>query len=213
MEGGSAGAAHLPPTPHPSSGQAADSRADAVKVPTPRAAADRAESLVGSLRRLHGLVRAVNEDLDLDRTLAAVCLGLVEGLGFGVAVINLVRSDGDLEVVACEGDDDARAAMLGQSAPRATWDVWMAQCDEVGSLLIDYRHVSGRTTSRRGSRTSRPPPSRVRGTPEDALLAPLRTGARACWASSASTCPQKAAARTRAARGCSRCTPPMPASR
>ncbi len=119
-------------------------------VPPPRPTADRAGSWAASLRRLHALVRSNNEDLDLDRTLAAVCLGLLEGLGFGVAVINLVVPDGDPVVVACEGDDDARAALLGRSAPREMWDEWMAQCDEVGSLLVTTATPSGATTCRRG---------------------------------------------------------------
>ena len=145
-----------------------------MKVPPPPAA-DRAVSLVGSLRRLHGLVRSINEDLDLDRTLSAVCLGLVEGLGFGVAVINLVMPDGDLEVVTCEGDDDARAALLGQSAPRAMWDEWMAQCDEVGSLLVDYRHVEWDDDVPTWVPDVAPSAEVDAWHPEDALLAPLRT--------------------------------------
>ena len=146
-----------------------------MSVPPSPAAADRADSLVGSLRRLHGLVRSINEDLDLDRTLSAVCLGLVEGLGFGVAVINLVMPHGDLEVVACEGDDDARAALLGQSAPRAMWDEWMAQCDEVGSLLVDYRHVDWDDAVPTWVPDVAPTAEVGAWHPEDALLAPLRT--------------------------------------
>ena len=138
-------------------------------------AADQAEAWAASLRRLHSLVRSINEDLDLDRTLAAVCLGLVEGLGFGVAVINLVLPDGDLQVVACEGDDDARAALLGQSAPRAMWDVWMAQCEQVGSLLVDYRHVDWDDEVPSWVPDLAPSADAGAWHPEDALLAPLRT--------------------------------------
>lgn len=140
-----------------------------------RSPAERADSLIASLRRLHGLVRSINADLDLDRTLENVCVGLVEGLGFGVAVINLVMPGGDLEVVACAGDDDARQALLGQSAPRAMWDAWLAQCEEVGNLLVDYRHVDWDDDV--PTWVPDVEPSSVVGAwhPEDALLAPLRT--------------------------------------
>ena len=144
-------------------------------MPPPPVAADRAESWAASLRRLHGLVRSINEDLDLERTLATVCLGLVEGLGFGVAVINLVVPGGDLEVVACEGDDAARAALMGQSASRAMWDVWMAQCDEVGSLLVDYSHVEWDDDVPTWVPDVAPSGEVGAWHPEDALLAPLRT--------------------------------------
>jgi diguanylate cyclase (GGDEF)-like protein/PAS domain S-box-containing protein len=146
-----------------------------VTVPPPRSAADHAESWAASLRRLHALVRSVNADLDLGRTLTAVCHGLVEGLGFGVAVVNLVLPSGDLEVVACEGDDGACAALLGQRGSRGMWDDWMAQCDEVGSLLVDYRHVEWTDDVPTWVPDIAPLSAVGAWHPEDALLAPLRT--------------------------------------
>ena len=151
--------------------------ADTPQVPTAVLSADRAEARAGSLRRLHGLVRAVNADLDLDRTLQAVCLGLVEGLGFGVAVVNLVLANGDLEVVACEGDPGARAALLGTRASRRFWDDLLAECEPVGEVLVDYRHTAWEDEA-----TTWVPDLVASGDvgawhPEDALLAPLRTPA------------------------------------
>ena len=135
---------------------------------------ERDEARAASLRRLHGLVRSVNGDLDLDRTLDAVCRGLVEGLGFGVAVVNLVMADGALEVVACAGTE-ASAALLGQRAAREVWDVWIGACDPVGDLLVDYRH----SPFDDGVPTWVPdlPASDREGAwdPQDALLAPLQT--------------------------------------
>ena len=134
----------------------------------------RGVSRAASLRRLHGLVRSVNGDLDLDRTLTAVCRGVVEGLGFRVAVVNLVLPGGDLEVVACEGDEDARAALLGQRGSRRTWERCMAGCEQVGDLLVDYRAAEVDEVP-----TWIPdlPASDVEGAwqADDALLAPLRT--------------------------------------
>jgi diguanylate cyclase (GGDEF)-like protein/PAS domain S-box-containing protein len=133
-----------------------------------------------ALRRLHGLVRGINDDLDLERTLQAVTNAVVEGLGFEVTVINLVQPDGDFRVVAVAGPEDARATLLGKRGKRAEWDRWMSLCTPVGQLLVDYRRVD----DDEGQDMSLPP-AWVPDTPisedEDAwhpldsVLAPLRT--------------------------------------
>ena len=92
----------------------------------------------GSLRRLHGLVSTINRDLDLDTTLRAVAQGVIDGLGFRVAVVNLVADGGDLAVVAVAGPEAAREALLGTSGSRAGWDAYLAGCEPVGALLVDY---------------------------------------------------------------------------
>jgi diguanylate cyclase (GGDEF)-like protein/PAS domain S-box-containing protein len=94
-----------------------------------------------SLRRLHALVRSMNEDLDLERTLDAVCRGIVDGLGFGVAAVILVQPDGDLQVVAVAGSDGARATLLGQRSTRQDWDHRLSFCQPAGALLVDYRRA------------------------------------------------------------------------
>ena len=134
-----------------------------------------------ALRRLHGLVQGINDDLDLERTLQAVTNGVVEGLGFEVTVINLVQPDGDFRVVAVAGPEDARATLLGKRGKRAEWDRWMSLCSPVGQLLVDYRRVDDDDEDQDASL----PPAWVPDTPisedEDAwhpldsVLAPLRT--------------------------------------
>jgi diguanylate cyclase (GGDEF)-like protein/PAS domain S-box-containing protein len=128
------------------------------------------------LRRLHALVRGINGDLDLARTLESVTHGIVEGLGFQVAVINLVQPDGDFLVVNVAGSEEARAALLGGRGKRADWDRWLGLCTPVGSLLVDYRRLADD-----GSEV----PTWVPDTPVsddedawhplDAVIAPLRT--------------------------------------
>ena len=93
------------------------------------------------LRKLHALVRGINGDLDLDRTLEAVTHGTVEGLGFQVAVVNLVQPDGDFLVVNVAGSDEARAALLGRRGDRLEWDRWLSLCTPVGAVLVDYRRI------------------------------------------------------------------------
>ncbi len=119
------------------SGPAPDDRWGPVALPSHTV--ERPEPGVAALRRLHVLSQGVSGDLDLDRTLRSICRGVVDGLGFGVAVVNLVLPDGDLEVVACAGDEDAAAALLGQRGKRADWDEYLAACRPAGELLFDYR--------------------------------------------------------------------------
>jgi diguanylate cyclase (GGDEF)-like protein/PAS domain S-box-containing protein len=128
-----------------------------------------------SLRRLHDLVRTINGDLDLDRTLEAVTNGIVEGLGFQVTVVNLVQPDGDFRVVAVAGSDEARETLLGQRGPREQWEHYMSLCDPLGALLIDYRRVVDD-----GAVPTWVPDTPISDDedawhPLDALLAPLRT--------------------------------------
>ena len=115
--------------------EAGCSRAEDRRVSVP---VQRAPSLAG----LHALIGTINADLDLGRTLDAVCAGVVEGLGFEVAVVNLLRPDGDYDVVAVEGSAQAREALLGQRGSGAEWDAWTAVCTPVGKLLVDYRRVA-----------------------------------------------------------------------
>ena len=140
------------------------------------APADERDAQNASFRRLHGLVRIINGDLDLERTLEAVTNGIVEALGFQVTVINLVQPDGDFLVVAVAGSEEARQALLGQRGQRAQWDRWMSLCTPVGELLVDYRRLADDDSE---------VPTWVPDTPIsddedawhplDAVIAPLRT--------------------------------------
>jgi diguanylate cyclase (GGDEF)-like protein/PAS domain S-box-containing protein len=141
-------------------------------------AGDRATTEVAyaeSLRRLHALVRSMNGDLDLGRTLEAVTAGVVDEMGFAVTVVNLVQPDGDFEVVAVAGPEDARATLLGKRGSGEEWARWLAECTPVGSVLVDYRHVADVS-----SVPTWVPDAPVRDDegawhPLDAVVAPLRT--------------------------------------
>ncbi|HSA50979.1 MAG TPA: sensor domain-containing diguanylate cyclase, partial [Yinghuangia sp.] len=51
---------------------------------------------LATLRLLYRVVADLNATRDLHDTLQAVADGVVAGLGFGAAAVNLVRDDGDL---------------------------------------------------------------------------------------------------------------------
>jgi diguanylate cyclase (GGDEF)-like protein len=89
---------------------------------------------VAAFRALHTVTRRVHASLDLTATLDAVATGVIEATGFGVVVVNLARADGDFEVVSVEGDDNARAALLGSVEPAARWQGLMDQSRRWGEL-------------------------------------------------------------------------------
>ena len=133
-------------------------------------------SRTASLERLHGLIRSINRDLDLGRTLQSVCQGLVDGLGFEVALINLVMPGGELEVVAGAGTAGATEALLGTSAPRKVWDDTLRLCQPVGELLVDYLHLLPKVGTVPTWIPDTPVPDNDEAWhPLDELLAPLRT--------------------------------------
>ncbi|MBA3233931.1 MAG: diguanylate cyclase [Propionibacteriales bacterium] len=89
---------------------------------------------LSTLRDLQRLILRVNAGPDLDTTLKAVVDGVVEGLGFGVAVVNLVRDDDTVEVVAVAGSDDATRALLGGVGTVNDWHQALAVADEHGGV-------------------------------------------------------------------------------
>lgn len=98
-------------------------------VPLPSHTVERSEPSAASLRRLVVLSRGVSGDLDLDRTLSSICRGVVEGLGFGVAVVNLVLPDGGLLVDyrLLDHDDTVpvwlpQGPLPGGGGPGQPWD-------------------------------------------------------------------------------------------
>jgi len=90
-------------------------------------------SHVRAVQRLVAELSAVRE---LGPTLQAVVDGVVSTLGFEVAVINVVRDDGDLVVAAVAGDEEVRGALAGQVGKRAEWDATLARARPWGALLF-----------------------------------------------------------------------------
>jgi diguanylate cyclase (GGDEF)-like protein/PAS domain S-box-containing protein len=70
----------------------------------------------------------------LAETLQAVVDGVVNGLGFGIAVLNLRHPDGKFEVIAVAGSPEARAALLGKVSAADLFDAEFAIADEWGRL-------------------------------------------------------------------------------
>ncbi|MEU9008109.1 sensor domain-containing diguanylate cyclase, partial [Streptomyces sp. NPDC048551] len=64
---------------------------------------------LATLRQLHQVVAELNTARSLADTLQTVVDGIVRGLGYELACVNLVRPDGDLVVAAVAGDPAAEA--------------------------------------------------------------------------------------------------------
>ncbi|MCF2529381.1 diguanylate cyclase domain-containing protein [Yinghuangia soli] len=132
---------------------------------------------LATLRLLYRVVADLNATRDLRDTLQAVADGVVSGLGFGAAAVNLVRDDGDLEVAAVAGSEELAAAMAGQIGPRPDWERLLAVAEQWGPLRF-LSHRQG--CALHGRVPTWVPDIPVSDHPDawhpyDALLAPLTT--------------------------------------
>ena len=110
----------------------------------------------------------------LNDTLYQIVHGVVETLDFGVAVINVVTTNGDLRVDAAAGPAEV-TQMLGSLTPRHLWDRLLEHCEPLGSLsYLDHRRdpelVEGIVS---WSAAPAPITDPDGWDPQDALFAPL----------------------------------------
>ena len=89
---------------------------------------------LAALRRLYEVSARMAAGGSLAETLQAVVDGVVDGLGFGIAVLNLRHSDGKFEVIAVAGSPEAQAALLGTVSAADIFDAEFALADEWGRL-------------------------------------------------------------------------------
>jgi diguanylate cyclase (GGDEF)-like protein/PAS domain S-box-containing protein len=89
---------------------------------------------VAALRRLYEVSARMAAGRSLSETLQAVVDGVVNGLGFGIAVLNLRHPDGKFEVIAVAGSPEARAALLGTVSAADIFDGEFALADSWGRL-------------------------------------------------------------------------------
>ncbi|WP_377644249.1 putative bifunctional diguanylate cyclase/phosphodiesterase [Oryzobacter terrae] len=65
---------------------------------------------------------------------------IVQALGFGVAVVNLARADGTMEVVSVAGDEDARSLLLGTADSIDRWRGLLEASEDWGRLRFQDHH-------------------------------------------------------------------------
>ncbi|MCB5178861.1 diguanylate cyclase CdgB [Streptomyces antimicrobicus] len=95
-----------------------------------------------TLRQLHQVVAELNTARSLADTLQTVVDGIVVGLGYELAAVNLVRPDGDLVVAAFAGDPAAEALITGRVGSRASWERRLTMGESWGDLRF-IPHTEG----------------------------------------------------------------------
>ncbi|ONK13517.1 diguanylate cyclase CdgB [Streptomyces sp. MP131-18] len=94
---------------------------------------------LASLRELHQVVAQLNTARSMADTLQTIADGAVAALGFELAAVNLVRTDGDLLVAAVAGSDKAEAAIAGRTGSRESWERRLSMGERWGELrFIPY---------------------------------------------------------------------------
>ena len=102
---------------------------------------------VQALRSLHVLMTSVNSADDVADLLQAVVQGVVDIIGFRIAVIYVLDAQDVLEVVAVAGDDGARETLMGRRLPLRELDDDFAIADHWGALrFVPHERLSPDTT-------------------------------------------------------------------
>ncbi|WP_405907938.1 MULTISPECIES: diguanylate cyclase CdgB [unclassified Streptomyces] len=97
---------------------------------------------LATLRQLHTVMADMNTARSLADTLQTVADGVVTGLGYELACVNLVRPDGDLVVAALAGNSAAEALITGRVGSRASWDRRLSMGEAWGDLRF-IPHTEG----------------------------------------------------------------------
>ena len=96
-----------------------------------------AQVSIAALRDVQRLIVRLNAGTDLAATLRAVVDGVVEGLGFEVAVVSLVHDDRTVEAVAVAGPQDVSDTLLGRRTPLDKWERAIARSQPWGALRYE----------------------------------------------------------------------------
>ncbi|MBT2505310.1 diguanylate cyclase [Streptomyces sp. ISL-98] len=97
---------------------------------------------LATLRQLHQVVADLNTARSLADTLQAVADGIVAGLGYELACVNLVQPDGDLVIAAFAGNSAAEALIMGRVGSRASWERRLSMGEVWGDLRF-IPHTEG----------------------------------------------------------------------
>ncbi|MEV0036039.1 diguanylate cyclase CdgB [Streptomyces sp. NPDC050804] len=97
---------------------------------------------LATLRQLHEAVAELNTARSLADTLQTVADGVVNGLGYELACVNVVQADGDLVVAAFSGSAAAEALITGRVGSRGSWDRRLAMGESWGDLRF-IPHTEG----------------------------------------------------------------------
>ncbi|MEU4614195.1 diguanylate cyclase CdgB [Streptomyces umbrinus] len=97
---------------------------------------------LATLRQLHQVMADMNTARSLADTLQTVADGVVTGLGYELACVNLVQPDGDLVVAALAGNSAAEALITGRVGSRTSWERRLTMGEAWGDLRF-IPHTEG----------------------------------------------------------------------
>ncbi len=97
---------------------------------------------LATLRQLHQVMADMNTARSLADTLQTVADGVVNGLGYELACVNLVQPDGDLVVAALAGNSAAEALITGRVGSRESWKRRLTMGEAWGDLRF-IPHTEG----------------------------------------------------------------------
>ncbi|MGW1745556.1 diguanylate cyclase CdgB [Streptomyces sp. NPDC002092] len=97
---------------------------------------------LATLRQLHQVMADMNTARSLADTLQTVADGVVKGLGYELACVNLVRPDGDLVVAAFAGNPAAEALITGRVGSRESWERRLSMGEHWDDLVF-IPHTEG----------------------------------------------------------------------
>jgi diguanylate cyclase (GGDEF)-like protein/PAS domain S-box-containing protein len=100
------------------------------------------EVSLDALRNVQRLIGRLNAGADLAATLRAVVDGVVEGLGFGVAVVSLVHDDQTVEVVTVAGPQEVSDTLLGSRSPLSAWEKAFSRSYAWGALRYEPHELA-----------------------------------------------------------------------
>lgn len=107
----------------------------------------------------------------------AVADAVVRAVGFRVALVSVIRSDGQFKTIAVSGSEPATREMLGRSCPVATYEEEFRVADHWGSLRFVPHERAPSDLSRNWIPDIAVQPDEDAWHPLDALFAPLRSSA------------------------------------
>lgn len=97
---------------------------------------------LATMRQLHQAVAELNTGRSLADTLQTVADGVVTGLGYELACVNIVQADGDLVVAAFAGSAAAEALIAGRIGSRTSWNRRLNMGEPWGDLRF-IPHTEG----------------------------------------------------------------------
>ena len=144
--------------------------------------------------------------------LQLIAEGVTELVGFGVAVVSVVRND-QLEVVAVAGDDQVRQEIKGTRTPIKTLQEELDKADSWGLMqFVPHERLNDEVLATGWVPDIEPLDVPDAWHPLDLLIAPLYSSAASCWARWRSTSRSTAVGPVPSSAGCWRSTPPRPAA-